>query len=288
VWPYAKLSSCAAAGGGHRFNPAIAGKDKEQKQMGNIIYYSLDVLATSPEEINRIAARLKQPSSELLNWIAKRDDRKVEEIAQPVAELVSFAPVTNLFYVHESVNKSRRFENSFKSRSAGLVKSHLGEVSAEFPNAVFLLTHRDPQWSCSGKVVIRAGEKVQDVFDGDQQSQSLDWVLPDIFAPFLAEWNDGLPFGSLWAKWVEDAKAALRQLEENGRISNQQVSSKEVVGTSEPSLDAVRNASSLEDAAREAEDILRADMCAEILFLEEEDRQQLEQLLDQQREHEST
>lgn len=183
--------------------------------MGNIIFYSLDVLATSSEEINRIAARLKQPSSELLDWIAKKDDRKVEEIAQSVAELVSFEPVTNLFSVHESVNTARRFKNSFKSRCVGLVNSHLGEVSAEFPNAVFLLAHRDPQWSCSGKVVIRAGEKVQEVFDGDQKSQALDWVLPDIFAPFLAEWNEGLPFGSLWAKWVEDAKAALMQLGQN-------------------------------------------------------------------------
>jgi hypothetical protein len=54
------------------------------------------------------------------------------------------------------------------------------------------------------------------------------------------------------------------------------------------SLDAVKNASSLEDAAREAETILRMDMCAEIPFLENEDRRQLEQLIEQQREHESS
>jgi hypothetical protein len=199
--------------------------------MSNIIDYSLDVLATSPEEINRIAARLKQPSSELLDWVAKRDNCKENEIAQTLAGLVSFEPVRNLFYVHESVNKARRFENSFKSRFTGIVNSHMFEVSAEFPNAVFLLEYRDMQWSYSGKKVIYAGEAVQKIFDGNQQSQTLDWVLLDIFAPFVAEWNEGLPFGSLWPKWVEDAKAALKQLEEEV-VSNQEGRTQEVVGAS--------------------------------------------------------
>lgn len=52
-------------------------------------------------------------------------------------------------------------------------------------------------------------------------------------------------------------------------------------------LDAVKNASSLEDAAREAETILRMDMFAEIPFLEKEETRQLEHLIEQQREHES-
>ena len=210
-------------------NPANAGK--EEKRMSNIIDYSLDVLATSPEEINRIATRIKQPSSELLDWISKRDNCKPDEIAQSVAELVSFEPVRNLFYVHESVNKARRFENSFKDRFTGIVKSHIFEISAEFPNAVFLLEYRDMQYSYSGKMVIHAGEVVQEMFDGEQQSQALNWVLPDIFAPFVSEWNEGLPFGGLWAKWIEDVKAALKHLEENKRMSNQEVSSQEVVGT---------------------------------------------------------
>jgi hypothetical protein len=198
--------------------------------MSNIIDYSLDVLATNPEEINRIATRLKRPSTELLDWVAKRDNCKPDEIAQSLAELVSFEPVRNLFHLHESVNKARRFENSFK-KFTGIVNSHMLEVSAEFPSAVFLLEYRDMQVSCSGKTVIRAGEVVQKIFDGEQQSQALDWVLLDIFAPFVAEWNEGLPFGSLWARWIEDAKAAFRQLEENDKISKQEVNSKEVVGT---------------------------------------------------------
>jgi hypothetical protein len=50
-------------------------------------------------------------------------------------------------------------------------------------------------------------------------------MLLDIFAPFIAEWAESLPFGSLWLKWVEDAKAALRQLEENSQ--NEQSRSKQ-------------------------------------------------------------
>lgn len=38
--------------------------------MSNDTGYVLDVLATSPREINRIAERLQQPSFELLNWAA--------------------------------------------------------------------------------------------------------------------------------------------------------------------------------------------------------------------------
>jgi hypothetical protein len=198
--------------------------------MSNVIDYSLDVLATSPEEINRIAIRLKQPSSELLDWVAKGGNRKPDEIAQSLAELVSFVPVRDLFDLGEAVNKARRFENSFR-RFTGTVDSHIFEVSTEFPNSVFLLEYRDMQASYSGKMVIRAGNVVQEIVDRDQQSQALDWVLLDIFAPFVAEWNESRPFGSLWAKWVEDTKAALRQLE-GDKISSKEASSEEVVGTS--------------------------------------------------------
>ena len=198
--------------------------------MSNIIDYSLVVLAASPEEINRIASRLKQPSSELLDWIANRDNREPGEIVESLTELVSFEPVTNLFCIHESVNKARRFENSFKDRFTGIVNSHIFEVSAAFPHAVFLLEYRDMQYSYAGKRVMRAGEEVRITFDGAQQSQAVDWVLPDIFAPFLAEWNEGLPFGSLWAKWLEDCKTALKRLEEMPRLAKQEVTTQEAVG----------------------------------------------------------
>lgn len=180
--------------------------------MSNWLDYKLDVLATSPEEINRIAARLKQPSAELLDWAAKRANRKPDEIEQDVTELVSCEPVTNLFYIHESVNKARRFKNSFKDRFTGIVDSHIFEISREFPNAVLLLEYTDGQYSYSGKTVIRAGEAVRRIFDGKQQSQGLDWVLLDIFAPFVAEWDRGMPFGSLWTKWLDDAKKQLEKL----------------------------------------------------------------------------
>jgi hypothetical protein len=165
----------------------------------------------------------------LLDWVAKRGNRKPDEIAQSIAELVSFEPVRNLFYVHESANKARRFANSFR-KFTGIVDSHIFEISAEFPNAVFLLEYRDMQWSYSGKMVIYAGEAVQEIFDGKQQSQAVDWVLLDIFAPFVAEWNEGLPFASLWSPWVENAKAALSRLEQDKRMSNQKVSSQQVIG----------------------------------------------------------
>lgn len=114
--------------------------------MSNVIDCVLDVPASNPEEINLIAARLKQPSSELLDWVAKKQNCKPDRIAQSLTELVSFEPTKNLFYIHESVNKARRFENSFK-RYTGIVDSHLLEVSGKFPNAVFLLEYFDTQWS---------------------------------------------------------------------------------------------------------------------------------------------
>lgn len=179
--------------------------------------YVLDVLGTSPEEIGSITTRLKQPSFELLDWAAKRVNRTPDEIDQDVTNLVGFKFAKNLFILDESMNKARRFKNSFKNW-AGVVNSHIFEVSAEFPNAVFLLNYYADNYS--GKRVIHAGEVVQDIFDGNQQAQFLDWVLLDIFAPFKAEWDRGLPFGSLWTKWLEDAK---KQLEELGKANSQVV-----------------------------------------------------------------
>ena len=131
--------------------------------------------------------------------------------------MVSFEPVKNLFHVQESVNKARRFHNSFK-RWTGIVDSHLLEVSEGFPSAVFLLEHFDMQASYSGKMVIHAGEVVQEVFDGNQRAQSLDWVLLDIFAPFKAEWDRGLEFGSLWREWAEDVGTAIEALRSTGNL----------------------------------------------------------------------
>jgi hypothetical protein len=117
-------------------------------------------------------------------------------------------PVENVFHVSD---KARRFHNTFQ-RYNGIVNSHLYDISEEFPTAVLLLEHFDMQASYSGKMVIHAGDAVQEIFDGNQQSQSFDWALLDIFAPFRAEWCEGLEFGSQWRKWVEDIAAAVETL----------------------------------------------------------------------------
>jgi hypothetical protein len=73
-----------------------------------------------------------------------------------------------------------------------------------------LLNERLNRASYAGKKVIRAGEVVQGVHDGDQKVQSLDWVLIDIVSPFYAEYYDCLPFGSLWREWLGKLAAAGR------------------------------------------------------------------------------
>jgi hypothetical protein len=183
--------------------------------MANVIDYVLDVLATSPDEIGRIAVRLKQPSADLLDWVAKQANSTPDEMAQSVSELVSFEAVENLFDPGESVNKARRFTNSFR-KFTGTVNSHIFEVSAEFPHAVFLLEDYDMQWSYSRKRVIYAGQVLQKIVDGNHQSQAQDWVLLDIFAPFRAEWMEGLGVGSLWPKWVRDVAVASGELLKTG------------------------------------------------------------------------
>jgi hypothetical protein len=57
--------------------------------------------------------------------------------------------------------------------------------------------------------------------------------------------------------------------------------------TKQKLLDRVKNAPSLEDASYEANTVLAMDMGTEVPFLEEEERQQLEKLIEQHREHES-
>jgi len=96
----------------------------------------------------------------------------------------------------------------------GIVNSHILLVSQEFPNAVFLLEHFDMMLSYSGKRVIQAGEVVQEIFDGKHKSQGLDWVLLDIFAPFRAEWCEGLNVGTLWGQWVKEVATVVEQMRE--------------------------------------------------------------------------
>lgn len=194
-------------------------KEATEKKMSNWINYNLDVLASCPAEINQIAERLNQPSFALTSWIAQRDGQPVSEVAEGLKELLEFKMVKNLGYVHNDVNKARRFSLAFKSRYYGIIDSHLVEVSEAFPKAIFLLEYFDMQASYSGKRVIRAGEVVQEVFDGDQQAQGLDWALLDIFAPFRAEYyGEGHEFGSLWTSWLDAIVATAMSLK------NQEVS----------------------------------------------------------------
>ena len=140
----------------------------------------------------------------------------MSEVREGLKELLEFKTVKNLGYVANEINKARRFSLSFKDRHYGIVDSHLAEVSEAFPAAVFLLEYFDAQASYSGKRVMRAGEVVQEVFDGDQKVQGLDWALLDIFAPFRAEYyGEEHEFGSLWNSWLDAVMAAAKGLKDN-------------------------------------------------------------------------
>jgi hypothetical protein len=189
--------------------------EEAEKTMSNWIDYRIDVLATSPVEINLIAEGLNQPSLQVARWIAERDQEPVNDVLEALKKILAYKTVKNLGVIAEDENKARRFSLAFKDRYCGIVDAHLIELSEAFPNAVFLLEYWDMQASYSGKRVIRAGNTVQEVFDRDQKVQGLDWVLPDIFAPFRAEYyGDEHAFGSLWAQWLDDLVATAKALRE--------------------------------------------------------------------------
>jgi hypothetical protein len=175
---------------------------------------TLDVLATSPDEINKIEAALQEPCEELLVWVAKKWGKDPKEIAADVKALVTFKPTRNLGYVHPSVNKARRFQNLFKDRSWGVVWSHVDFVSRDFSEALFLGEHWNLQASSASRTVIRAGREIRSVYDGSQRAQGYEWVLPNIFAPYQTEYDLGLEFGSLWEQWLSEMKRTLAELQE--------------------------------------------------------------------------
>jgi hypothetical protein len=179
--------------------------------MSNWIDWTLDVLAASPVEINKVAVRLKYPSPELANWVAEKWGASTDEVADSMKTLLAFESVRNLGYIDDAINKARSFRLAFKDKFSGIIRSQLYEVSTTFPTAIFLLTYRD-LGNYSGKEVIRAGQTVQSVHDGNQQAQGQDWALLDIFAPFWAEYDLGVAFGSLWQQWVGDIITAANNL----------------------------------------------------------------------------
>ena len=182
--------------------------------MSNRIDVTLDALASSPEEINKIETALQEPCEELLAWVAKRWDADPKEIAADVKALVTFKPSSNLGYVQPSVNKARRFRNSFKDRGWGVVWSHVDFVSRDFPEALFLGEHWNLMAGSASRRVIRAGQEIRSVYDGNQQDQGQEWVLPNIFAPFWSEYQLGLVCGSLWNQWLCEMQAELANLKD--------------------------------------------------------------------------
>jgi len=185
--------------------------------MSNTVHYELDVLARNPTEINLIATTLMHVSAQLIHSVAERFGQTVSEIAEALNDLVWFEVVCNLGVVDPSVNKARRFRTHSVDRHRSVIESHLLEVSVGFPRTVFLLTFRDCQYSYSEKWVVRAGKIAQRVQDYCLRGQGMDWALLDIFAPFLAEYDEELEFGSLWNEWVDDVIAAAKDLKESSR-----------------------------------------------------------------------
>jgi len=182
--------------------------------MSNWVDIHLDVLATTPSEINQIECALQEPCEELVTWRAQRTGENPNEIAASVKEIVSFKPIKTLGCIHPSVNRARRFESEWKDKFWGLVWSHVFFVSRDFPQAVFLVQYRDDSMSYGGKVVIHANKEICSSYDGDHRAQGIEWVLPNIFAPFRTEYELGLGCGSLWHEWIESMRQQLALLAE--------------------------------------------------------------------------
>jgi len=182
--------------------------------MSNWLDYELHVLASSPSEINQIAERLKQPSTRLSQSVAEKFSQPASEIANGLKDLIQFSATRNLGHLDVTVSKARSFSLSFKDKFHGIVDAHVFEVSEVFPAAVFLLTYYDTQFSYSGKMVIRGGEVIQQILDGKQPAQGVPFCLPDIFAPFQAEYYGELKCGSLWQEWREKMAAAIGKMKD--------------------------------------------------------------------------
>jgi hypothetical protein len=180
--------------------------------MSNWVDAHLDVLASSPQMINEIERALQNPCEELIAWRAQLTGEDPKEIAANIKEIVSFKPVCNLGYVDPSINKARRFECTWKDKFWGLAWSHVDFVSRDFPKAVFLAQYWDDQMSYGGKMVIHAGDEIRSSRDGNHHAMGREWVLPNIFAPYQAEHELGLEYGTLWNEWVEDMRKELAEL----------------------------------------------------------------------------
>jgi hypothetical protein len=172
----------------------------------------VDVLASSPGELSKIKTALQRPSTDLLAWVAKTNGEASERFVEKVMKDVTFRLRSNLGYADSSIKCGRRFENEWPYYAYGPVWSQLYLVSKEFSDAVFLVEYCDTRLSYAGRVVLRGGREVCAVHDGHQQTQGYDWVLPDIFAPYLAEHRDGSEVGILWDSWLSELESTVAKL----------------------------------------------------------------------------
>jgi len=124
--------------------------------MSEWIDCTLDVLATNPKEINDIANALREPSRDLLVRFTTTWPPDEAEMGD-LREFVGFKPISNLGHLAESVNKARRYQNSFKNHSEGPIYMHLCLVSAAFPDAIFLAHYSNIGWGYSWKEVMSSG-----------------------------------------------------------------------------------------------------------------------------------
>jgi hypothetical protein len=179
--------------------------------MANWHVVRLDVFASAPAEIKEIEMALQEPSQEMVARYAQARNDDPVSLASDIKEIVAFKRTSYLGPLHESENKARRFENSF-SCGGGLVWSYLYFVSQDFPKALFLAEYWDEMGHYQGKIVIHAGDEIRCSHDGNQRAQAREWALPNIFAPYLTEYELGLEFGSLWDNWVQDMRKEVARL----------------------------------------------------------------------------
>jgi hypothetical protein len=172
----------------------------------------VDVLASSTGESSKIQIALQKPSTELLAWVAKTNGEASERFVEKVMKDVTFRLTSNLGYAAPAIKCEQRFENEWPYYAYGAVWSQLYLVSREFYDAVFLVAYCDTRLRYAGRVVLRAGREVCAVHDGHQQTRGYDWLLPDVFAPYLAEYRDGSECGVLWDSWLMELESAVVEL----------------------------------------------------------------------------
>lgn len=183
--------------------------------MSNWVDMRLDVLASSPEEADQIEHALQNPCAKLIaasGRFAEGVEPKI--VAANIKKVVAFRPVCDLGSVDPPVNQARRFEGSWVVKSWNLVNTHLLIVSNAFPDGIFLMQYWDDgdRWM----KVIHAGKEIRSLYDGDRHGMGCEWVLPNIFAPFEAEYWLGLEVGSLWDEWVAGMREQIEHLAFDG------------------------------------------------------------------------